>query len=336
MATYNGGRFIREQLQSLSSQTMLPFELVVSDDGSSDQTCAIIREFAATSPFRVRLHENKKRLGYAENFFAAARLCGGDVIAFCDQDDVWLPEKLARVATEMARPGVVCVIHRGLLVDETLQPQGMRVPTITKDSLAPPLVGDPWFEPDGFCMSFSRSLLIFDETVRRPYSRWPAPEMLHDEWLHFVSHACGTTSYLAEVLVLHRQHGDNSSGPRDTIADVGPWARLTEARKKGRKRTAEWFRMLAGLAASRRDYLAEQAERLPNDSPMRNRLAHAVSYYEAVERRWACRCQVYSVARGRPIHFGALAAKGAYRSRSRGGFGLRAFVRVGLSLVGVV
>jgi glycosyltransferase involved in cell wall biosynthesis len=335
MAAYNGGRFIRKQLESLSSQTMLPFELVVTDDRSSDQTCEIIRQFGATSPFPVRLHENERRLGFADNFFAAAKLCRGDAIALCDQDDVWLPEKIHRVTTEMGRSGVVCVIHRGLVVDEELQPRDMLVPAISKDSLAPPLVGDPWFEPDGFCMTFSRSILTFS-TRRRPRSRWPAPQMLHDEWVHFISHACGTTSFVHEALVLHRQHGANSSGARDAPRDQTAWNRLANARKEGRQHTADWYCMVARLAASRRKYLVEQAVRFPATSPARERLAQAEAYYERVERRWARRCQLYSVPRGRPIHFGALATTGAYRSRSRGGLGVRAFVRDGLSLIGGV
>jgi glycosyltransferase involved in cell wall biosynthesis len=335
MATFNGSRFIRKQLESLSSQTVLPFELVVTDDGSSDSTGEIIREFGATSPFPVRLHENETRLGFADNFFAAARLCRGDAIALCDQDDVWLPDKLDRVTTDLQRPGVVCVIHRGLVVDQDLQPRGMLVPAISKDSLAPPLSGDPWFEPDGFCMAFSRSILAFD-TRRRPPSRWPAPQMLHDEWVHFISHACGITSYVREALVLHRQHGDNSSGPRDSLEDQTALNLLAKARERGRPQTAEWYDLLARRAASRREYLLEEAGRFPATSPLRERLAQATAYYEIVERRWERRSQLYSVTRGRPIHFGALVRAGAYRSRSRGGFGARAFVRDGLSLLGAV
>src|SRR5581483_5816839 len=95
MATYNGGQFIREQLDSLSRQTFLPCELVVCDDGSTDHTLAIVETFAASAPFAVRIHRNKKRLGFGPNFLKAASLCDGEVIAFSDQDDVWLETKLA-------------------------------------------------------------------------------------------------------------------------------------------------------------------------------------------------------------------------------------------------
>ena len=93
MATYNGEKYIKEQLQSLSNQTSLPFELVVGDDGSTDATLDILKEFCAHAPFPVRIHQNQANLGFARNFLDTARRCKGDWIAFCDQDDVWLPDK---------------------------------------------------------------------------------------------------------------------------------------------------------------------------------------------------------------------------------------------------
>lgn len=86
MATFNGERFIREQLNSLSRQTLLPYELVVCHDGSADCTLDLIAEHAKTAPFPVRLHHNDERLGYRNNFLKAASLCTGELIAFCDQD----------------------------------------------------------------------------------------------------------------------------------------------------------------------------------------------------------------------------------------------------------
>src|SRR5664280_13480 len=97
MATYNGERFIREQLDSLARQTYLPCELIVSDDGSTDRTLEIVEDFAKSAPFSVRAYRNEQNLGYADNFLKAASLCDGEWIAFCDQDDVWFDNKLARV-----------------------------------------------------------------------------------------------------------------------------------------------------------------------------------------------------------------------------------------------
>src|SRR4051794_13032642 len=97
MTTFNGERYLREQLDSLSAQDRLPDELVVCDDGSSDGTLEMVRAFAASSPFEVRLVENDERLGVTGNLEKAISLCDGELIALCDQDDVWRSDKLQRL-----------------------------------------------------------------------------------------------------------------------------------------------------------------------------------------------------------------------------------------------
>src|ERR687885_1327551 len=95
MCTYNGAAFLREQLQSLAAQARTPDELVVCDDASADATVRVVREFAAAAPFPVRLTVNERNLGSTKNFERAISLCAGDLVALSDQDDLWLPAKLA-------------------------------------------------------------------------------------------------------------------------------------------------------------------------------------------------------------------------------------------------
>ena len=85
LATWNGARFLRDQLASYECQTILPTELVVSDDGSTDRTLEILAEFARSATFPVRSGE---RLAFVDNFFRAANACTSQFIAFSDQDDV--------------------------------------------------------------------------------------------------------------------------------------------------------------------------------------------------------------------------------------------------------
>jgi glycosyltransferase involved in cell wall biosynthesis len=96
LCTYNGERFLHQQLDSIAMQTRLPDELVVCDDRSTDRTLAIVREFAASAPYPVRVFENQANLGFAANFEGAIRRCDGDLIALSDQDDVWYPTRLER------------------------------------------------------------------------------------------------------------------------------------------------------------------------------------------------------------------------------------------------
>lgn len=110
MCTYNGVRFLRPQLDSIATQTRLPDELVICDDASTDHTRAVVTEFAASAPFPVQLHVNEGNLGSTKNFERAIGLCSGDLIALSDQDDVWLPAKLATLESEFERSSATGLI----------------------------------------------------------------------------------------------------------------------------------------------------------------------------------------------------------------------------------
>src|SRR5262245_46082449 len=97
MCSYNGDRYISTQLESIAAQHRLPNELVVCDDGSSDGSVEIVREFARQVPFPTRLVGNDKNLGTTKNFEKAISLCRGEIVALADQDDIWYRNKLERI-----------------------------------------------------------------------------------------------------------------------------------------------------------------------------------------------------------------------------------------------
>lgn len=126
MATYNGERFLQEQLDSLTQQTLLPCELVVCDDGSTDGTLEILQNFQSNAPFEVKLWRNPQRLGYTRNFEKALLLCSGDVVFICDQDDAWFPNKIEKVVPNFdADRHVMVVINEVMIADENLRPSGI-------------------------------------------------------------------------------------------------------------------------------------------------------------------------------------------------------------------
>ena len=129
MATYNGARFIRQQLESFSRQTFLPDELIVCDDGSTDSTVSIVSDFCRSAQFPVVLVQNPQRLGYTANFLQAARMCCGDLIAFSDQDDEWLPHKLSRILQATRDSDALVFAHSAAWIDENGNPLGMIYPT---------------------------------------------------------------------------------------------------------------------------------------------------------------------------------------------------------------
>jgi glycosyltransferase involved in cell wall biosynthesis len=117
LCTYNGASYLEEQLESIAQQTLLPCEIVLCDDGSSDDTAAIVARFAARAPFAVRWHENPKNLGPTDNFTQAISLCLGDLIALSDQDDRWHPEKLERFSLILKDDSVGGVFSDARLID---------------------------------------------------------------------------------------------------------------------------------------------------------------------------------------------------------------------------
>ena len=214
LTTFNGERFLREQLESLARQTRLPDELVVVDDGSHDESLEILNQFAAQAPFRVRLHRNDSQLGWRGNFFKAASLCKGSLIAFCDQDDIWYPEKLAVVEPRFASPDILLVHHDADLIDDRGTVYGtLRDGENDKEDLKRLSKPTIWSHAPGLTIVFRQSLLGFV-----PY--WPdsidpgSPNMpaAHDQWVYHLASNLGSIRYIPRSLVGYRQHSANQVG----------------------------------------------------------------------------------------------------------------------------
>ena len=158
MCTYNGAsRHLREQLDSIFSQTVLPLEIVVQDDGSTDSTMAVLDEYARKAPRGVafRVYRNAVQKGINRNFFSAMRRAEGDLIAVCDQDDIWLPDKIEVQAAAMA-DGLMMSVCRSEPFSETGAP-------VRYDSRRPNcnLIRLFYASMMGHCQMLRRSLLDY-------------------------------------------------------------------------------------------------------------------------------------------------------------------------------
>ena len=198
LCTYNGGKYLGEQLDSLAAQTLLPAEVQIGDDGSTDDTAKIVERFRA--PFPVRFTRNPARLGYGENFIATARRCSSPWVAFCDQDDVWLPTKLERCAAEF-RDGVSLVAHN--VTAELGQP----LPEQPLQRVSPKLTMLPRWFCLGFCQVFRRELL----DIRRVPLPWAEVPDAHDVWIPFLAGMTGDIVFIDEPLARYRHHAGNVS-----------------------------------------------------------------------------------------------------------------------------
>jgi glycosyltransferase involved in cell wall biosynthesis len=213
LATFNGERYLRRQLASLAQQSHRPFELVVVDDGSTDKTIAIVRSFAKTAPFPVRIYENERRLGYRKNFVLAAQHCDGDLISFCDQDDIWAVQKLDLVSKAFADPAVLLAFHNAKLIDANGKAKGKLFGHRRPARVYDPLELEPWTIVPGFAQVIRRSLLEFSNLHDRSRDMYSLSNpMPHDQWFPFLASALGKVAYVPGVLAYYRQHDLNVSG----------------------------------------------------------------------------------------------------------------------------
>jgi hypothetical protein len=288
LGTHNGARFLREQLESILRQTSPVDEIVLSDDASTDDTVALAARVVAehrvaadaAAPELVVLR-NPLALGVTANFEQALRAASGDLVALCDQDDVWHPDRVARAAAEFAaRPGLDLVAADARLVDDAGEPIGSSLfETLGVDErLRRRLASDAAFAEllrrnvlTGATMMVSRSL------VGRA-APFPA-NWVHDEWLAMVASVGGGIAVVAEPLIDYRQHGANQIGVR-RLAAGGKVARLREPR------TERNARLLARAE--------DLAERLPLiapapevDAAVRAKLDHEVMRQALPSRRLA-------------------------------------------------
>ena len=314
MATYNGARYVEEQLDSIASQTVPPSEIVVCDDASSDGTASIVRNFAARSPVPVRLERNLANLGYGDNFLKAASLTTHPYIAFSDQDDIWRRDKLERSLAAIRRAGAVMAVHNATLIDAAGEPVGEMRRHIDATRSFGPRTLEPWTMFWGFSQMIDRRLLDLlphDGGTRGSDSNAPDNCLGHDGWTSFLAGSFGTIAAIDEPLVAYRQHGANVFGFQDR-GFLGK-IRAKMADERSRVRRVAW---LVDVARHRVSVLEAHA----GDDP---RFTAPIAHWRRVHRHCAARRALNTDERTlrRVGHLAANLAAGTYLHPRRGGLG---------------
>jgi glycosyltransferase involved in cell wall biosynthesis len=213
LSTYNGERYLREQLDSLLAQTGVVLSILVRDDGSRDATTRMLREFADRHPV-MRVVEGTN-LGVVASYLELLRLAGDSdaaYFAFCDQDDVWLPEKLSAAVRRLERasstPQLYCSAVR--YVNASLQPIG------TSRTHQRPGFDNALVEniAVGCTTVFNRALLELANSAP------PRTALMHDWWLYLTASAFGHVVFDPRPAILYRQHGGNVVGGTTSIAQM--------------------------------------------------------------------------------------------------------------------
>lgn len=242
LAACNGAAYLEAQLDSILAQSADSWQLILSDDGSTDGTPEILRTYAAENPGRISLYESGRRFGSPQAHFLhlIGEFAGkADYLMLSDQDDVWHPDKIARTLqlmkkTEEAAPGPV-LVHTDVRVCDAelreihpslLRMSGLAGGTVDFNHL---LIEN--FVTGHTCM-LNRELAL--ECRDHMPSRLPA---MHDWWLALIAARLGTIALLPEATADYRQHGRNSVGAESLLPLL--FRRLTRVREtRGRIRRA--------------------------------------------------------------------------------------------------
>jgi glycosyltransferase involved in cell wall biosynthesis len=220
LCTRNGARYLPQQIRSICTQTPLPREIVLSDDDSTDDTLAVVRDTLAqcgvADQVTLRVFSNVPPLGVTRNFEQAVRACTHDLVVLCDQDDVWYPGRLARMAAQFeARPELLLLHTDARLVDGDLKPLGS---TLFHALEVRPAELAAIAQGEAFGVLLRRNLVtgataMFRKTLLDTALPF-APEWVHDEWLAAVAAAVGRMDVLPEPTIDYRQHASNQIGAR--------------------------------------------------------------------------------------------------------------------------
>ncbi len=217
LATFNGGKHLREQLDSILGQAYGQWRLIIRDDGSSDDSLAIIKEYLTLYPERIILLDNEGRnLGVVGNFSLLLEYSKADYIMFSDQDDIWLPHKISATFEKLiemenrfggdvpllvyTNQTVVDENGSDVLADSVWEYQQLDTRNATKINRL--LLQNI---PTGCTIMINRALRDMALPI-------PADATMHDWWLALVAAAFGKSDYVAGSTMLYRQHGRNVCG----------------------------------------------------------------------------------------------------------------------------
>lgn len=222
LSTYNGEKYIREQIDSLLNQTIENWFLVVRDDGSSDKTVEILKGYSSTYPTKIYIDESVcENLGAGKSFMHLLEISIADYYMFCDQDDVWKPNKICNTLKKMqtmereyglSMPiGVFTDLE---VVDENLN---LLMPSLWKgDNRHPEYVRNFYKQWTNRHATYGCTMMINKSAkqIVLPYNQFEGIQGGHDNWIEYILIKKGIFDYIDECSILYRQHRNNAAGVR--------------------------------------------------------------------------------------------------------------------------
>ncbi len=214
LAAYKGEKYIEAQIRSILPQLSHGDEIIVSDDRPGGMTEKIVKKIASEDS-RVVWVEGKSK-GVVSNFVNAIRYCKGDKIFLCDQDDVWLPDKVKRVM-EAFDEGYDLVLHNAYITDRELN--------ITDYSFFEKRGSKKGVIRNIFKNSYMGCCMAFDRRLLKKIMPMPRSIPMHDQWIGILAEIYGKVKFLDLPLIYYRVHGGNVTGGETTFRQKIEWRR---------------------------------------------------------------------------------------------------------------
>ncbi len=193
LCTYNGEKYIKEQVDSLLNQTYQNLEIIICDDSSKDNTALILQDF---NDIRIKCFYNKQNMGLAKNKEQCMMKASGDFIASCDQDDIWMPNKIECLITNIG--DCTLIYSKSTIVDEDLN-----IPNVDNN---PILYKGNNYKVFWFHNYVSGHTMLFKKSMLKHILPLPTKYVYPDHWISYICTANGSITYVDKSLVYYRQH----------------------------------------------------------------------------------------------------------------------------------
>jgi len=218
LASYNGEQFIAEQIKSLLAQTVQDFKIYINDDKSTDATWKIVSDFAKENPDKIVIYQNEVNSGAAEhNFINMMIKCKDDYIMLCDQDDVWLPNKIELTFSKMKTMEAEFGKDTPLLVhtDLTVVDENLEIVSPSFKAAMNANYGKMKLRNQIIQNTLTGCTVMYNKALASLITDIPQYMVMHDWWLMLCAAAFGKIAALDEQTILYRQHRKNEVGAKD-------------------------------------------------------------------------------------------------------------------------
>lgn len=207
LATYNGSKYLREQLDSILAQSMDDFEVVACDDCSTDETPQILEEYTSKDS-RFKVFSNKNNLGFKKNFEHILTLCKGEFIAFCDQDDIWEPNHLEILYKNIGEND--CIGANSLIIDEKGVSQNKTLLEYWPIHVMPKNEKE-LFQHELYSNVIQGTASLIRASLIKQALPIPEDIKYHDYWFALVAGLNEKCKYIGDVVLKYRRHSNNAS-----------------------------------------------------------------------------------------------------------------------------